>query len=205
MDLVESGIGVEASNDNRAGVIKFDTNNVKDDFSSIYIIVMSFDTHYNQSSLTASPSGVKLSNPVHRYYQGSGHSAGFSGHHSVLYQQEAKSYGIIKGYSEVIYGNGGESLEGRSDHRGPVAAFYEFDRKLYSEVVLAAGSSFVSRDKAEENILAELCNYNTADGDEIQMNARQDCLYDIGKIQQRVTGKWNAVLSTVQVSDHTEV
>lgn len=65
MDLAESGVRVEAVNDNRAGQLRFDLSNLRSDTTSFYVIIMSFDTHYNKSSLTArSSSSVQLSNPV---------------------------------------------------------------------------------------------------------------------------------------------
>mmetsp|Transcript_13759 Transcript_13759/g.22766 ORF Transcript_13759/g.22766 Transcript_13759/m.22766 type:complete len:796 (-) Transcript_13759:109-2496(-) len=188
MNLAESGIRVEATNDNRAGLIRFDLSNMRSDSSSLYIIVMSFDTEYNQSYVTAqSSTQALLSNPVHRYYQGAGHSAGFSGHHSLHFSEKAKSYGIIQGYDVPTWASAGESLDGFSDRHGPVAVFYEFDRGQVSEVVMAAGSSFVSRDKAEQNLQGEFSGSNS--------------MFDVETVVGRVTRRWEETLSVVKVSD----
>lgn len=69
MDLAESGVSVEAVNDNRAGLLRFDLTNLRSDASSFYVIVMSFDTHYNKSSVSAlSANHLQLTNPVHCSY-----------------------------------------------------------------------------------------------------------------------------------------
>ena len=68
MDLAESGVRVEAVNDNRAGQVRFDLTHLRSDASSFYVIVMSFDTHYNKSSLLAlSSTSLQLSNPVYEH------------------------------------------------------------------------------------------------------------------------------------------
>lgn len=191
MDLAESGIRVEATSDNRAGLVRFDSSNMPSDASSFYVIMLSFDTHYNESSVSAlTSSQAQLSNPVHRYYQGAGQPAGFSGHHSLHFSREAKSYGIIQGYSEVTRAADGQSLAATSDERGPVALFFEFPRG--SEVVLAAGSSFVSRDKAEANLRAEL-------------GQQEGGMFDVEAVVARVTQRWETSLSAVLVSDDPQV
>jgi hypothetical protein len=50
MNLAESGVLVEATNDNRAGLLRFDLTGMHPDAHSFYVIVMSFDTHYNEVS-----------------------------------------------------------------------------------------------------------------------------------------------------------
>jgi putative alpha-1,2-mannosidase len=142
-----------------------------------------------------------FSNPVHRYYQGAGRPAGFSGHHSLHFSQKAKSYGIIQGYNVVTRATADQSLEGESDRQGPVAVFYEFDRDDQTEVILAAGSSFVSRDKAEENLQAELSMTKT----NATVRKFSDDIFDFEAVVTRVTQRWDDTLSVVQVADGSEV
>ena len=141
------------------------------------------------------------------------------------FQQPAKSFGIIQGYTEVTPAPEGGSIEGQSDHRGPVAAYYEFDREEYDEVVLAAGASFVSREKAEENLWAELSDsdreYRGADKGTEGRQGRQEkesnssaeaslgavlmSVFDMERVVSRVTQQWESTLSAVLVSDDPQV
>jgi putative alpha-1,2-mannosidase len=194
MDLSESGVQVEATSDSRAGILRFNLQHLRpaENSSSFYLLVMSFDTLYNESTVTAvSDQEMFLSNPVHRFYQGSGESAGFSGHHTIHFAQPAKTFGIIEGYSSVTYSSGGGSVEGSSDSRGSVVMFYEFDREEYDEVEVAVGSSFVSRAKATANLHAEL--------------GEGGARFELERVRERTTTRWESALSRVLVADDAEV
>ena len=116
------------------------------------------------------------------------------------FSKKAKSYGIIQGYDVPTWASAGESLDGVSDRQGPVAVFYEFDLDQLTEVVLAAGSSFVSRVKAEENLQAELSgSHNNGTGD------NEKNMFDMEAVVGRVTRRWEETLSVVKVSDDPQV
>ena len=192
--LPESGLVLEAVNDNRAGVVRFDASTVQQD--SFYVIIMAFDTMYNESYVDIlSNTSVQLSNPAHRWYQASGRSAGFDGHHHIQFSQEAKSFGIIQDYSQVTPG----ATSGESSHKtGNAAAYFEFSTSSLSssssvnnnapgEVFAAIGSSFVSRDKARNNAVAELGPSGSAQ------------MFDQASVRERVTMEWERRLATVSV------
>lgn len=180
--LPESGVVLEASNDNRAGTMRVDLTKSKKD--TFYIIVIGFDTMYNKSSLSIlSASSMQLSNPVHRWYQGTKTPAGFSGHHHVEFSVAAVSYGIIEGYNKVRPG----ATAGLSNVNGPVAAYFEFDASQYDVVMASVGSSFVSRDKARLNMHAEL-------------GQAQSELFDLHGVRTRVTDTWEDKLSSISVT-----
>eukprot|EP00602_Paraphysomonas_sp_CaronLab_P006036 CAMPEP_0185018502 /NCGR_PEP_ID=MMETSP1103-20130426/1207_1 /TAXON_ID=36769 /ORGANISM="Paraphysomonas bandaiensis, Strain Caron Lab Isolate" /LENGTH=656 /DNA_ID=CAMNT_0027548339 /DNA_START=385 /DNA_END=2355 /DNA_ORIENTATION=- len=181
IDLKESDLRVEASNDDRAGIARFTPGRSTGD--SFYVIVMGFDTMYNDSTVRIlSESSVEYSNPVHRWYQGTGRPAGFSGHHMLRFSRPALSYGIIHGYTSVRPGE----KNGKSGLEGPVAAYFEFTSE--SSVSVAVGSSFVSTDKSRVNLQAELGG-----------NA-----FDLEGLARRVSDLWEEKLSALDVQNFNE-
>ena len=52
MALTESGITVEATNDNRAGLMRFDLSNMRSDAQSFYVIVIYMSHLISPSRLT---------------------------------------------------------------------------------------------------------------------------------------------------------
>lgn len=180
--LPESGVTMEAVNDNRAGIFSIDLSVAKQD--TFYLIGMGFDTMYNKSSVSIlSNKTMAFSNPVHRLYQAAGKPAMFAGHHYVELSEEAISCGIIEGYTDVHVG----ATEGTSSEAGPVAAYFEFSASAYSKVMAAVGSSFVSREKARANMFAEL-------GDSAEMG-----LFDMSAVSTKVTAIWEDKLSIIKV------
>jgi putative alpha-1,2-mannosidase len=183
VSLPESGVTIEAVNDNRAGIMSVDLTAAKQD--TFYVIAMGFDTMYNKSSVSIlSKSSMQTSNPVHRWYQATGQPAMFAGHHHIEFSEEALSYGIIEGLSEVRPG----AEQGQSGELGPVAAYFEFSTAQYSKVMAAVGSSFVSRDKAQANMVAELGGSAEAG------------LFDLEAVRARVTAAWEDKLSIIDVT-----
>lgn len=160
---------------------------------------MSFDSQYNMSSLRIIDNkSMELSNPAHRWYQANGELAGFSGHHFVKFSRKALSFGIIGGDSEVQPG----ATEGQSGQSGLVAAYFEFDISQKEAVMAAVGSSFVSREKAKANLYAELSatvSSSTAETDD------ESGLFDLEGIVERVSSKWETMLSAIEVEDFAEV
>ena len=162
MNLVESSMIIEAASDLRSGIMKV-TPPEKDEF--FYLIFKASDTMYNQSSIAIVPTtsadnsstreeyvdALTISSPVHRWYQSKGQYAEFSGHHYFKTSRPACEFGIIKGYSDVQIG----VLNGTSDVSGTVAAYLKFESRL-GEVRVATGTSFISVEKASENLYAEL-------------------------------------------------
>ena len=188
MNLAESSMVIEAASDLRSGIMKV-TPSEKHEF--FYLIFKASDTMYNQSSITIVPTTpaddssnheqyvdiVTITSPVHRWYQSKGQYAEFSGHHYFKLSRPACEFGIIKGYSDVQKG----SLDGTSDVTGTVAAYLKFESSL-GEVRVATGTSFLSVEKAKDNLHTEL---ETADFIGIDVSESsgtfQDGLTDGGK------------------------
>jgi len=188
IDLPESGMKLSATGDNTAGLVKVDVADAKS--PTFFIIIASFDTQYNESTIDiTSPSGVLVSNPVHRWYLQTGESAGFSGHHAVSFSADAISYGMIEdGYLVKEGATHGQS----SAEFGTVAAYFEFDatKTDAAQVLVAVGSSFVSREKAQTNLEIELIQGpNTGD------------LFDFDAVSTKVRGVWNDRLATLKVTE----
>ena len=197
---------MEATNDNRAGILRFNLQNFSFDQNKFYLIVMAFDLDYNESSVQiTSPNTITLSNPVHRWYQATGQPAGFSGHHYLQFSTQATSFGIIRAYDQVQPG----ATDGISDATGIVAAYLEFDATSVAEdmiVSVAVGSSFVSPEKAHANMLAELSPPpSPSSSSSSSLSSSSSSLYDVEAVVTRVTAVWENVLSAVDVYDDSEV
>jgi hypothetical protein len=214
IQLKESGTTVEAANDNRAGILRFGLDEYSAD--KFYLIIMSFDSQYNMSSLQIlGNDSLHISNPAHRWYQASGELAGFSGHHYIQFSRAATSYGTITGYTEVHPG----TTEGQSDSSGPVAAYFEFNIADKESVMAAVGTSFVSSDKAKANMYAELsasggvsqsANHQWSTHSRHKGNSQEApvidaALFDLEGVVERVSATWEAVLSAIDVEDSLEV
>lgn len=183
VSLPESGVSIEAVNDNRAGVLRVDLSSAIQ--NTFYLIIISHDTMYNDSTIEIlSNKTLQVSNPVHRWYQATGQPAGFSGYHHLELSKDALSFGMIEGSSLVRPG----ATIGESSDLGPVAAYFEFDSNMFKEVMIAVGSSFVSREKARLNMIAEL-------------GASPEQLFNLKKVQARVTAQWEHHLGTIAVSE----
>ncbi len=180
--LPESGLKVSGTNDNAAGLVKVNSKDAKTD--TFYILVASFDTSYNESTVEiTSTSSVLVSNPVHRWYLQMGESAGFSGHHSIKFSQTAISSVIIEADGTISVG----ATSGKSGSAGTATAYFEFQSSMKNEVIAAIGSSFISRDKAEVNLQSELA-------------AAPYGLFDFNNVVSRVNTAWNTRLSSLKVS-----
>jgi predicted alpha-1,2-mannosidase len=88
-------------------------------------------------------------NPVHRLYQGSGHSAGFSGYFVVRFQGSAAKFGTWCG--EVITPD--SRKQGKGCNR--LGAYVSLKPGVARRLLVKVGTSFTSIEKAEANLDAE--------------------------------------------------
>jgi putative alpha-1,2-mannosidase len=199
MNLAESSMIIEAASDLRSGIMKV-TPSEKDEF--FYLIFKASDTMYNQSSISMVPTtpadrssnieeyvdALTMTSPVHRWYQSKGQYAEFSGHHYFKTSRPACEFGIIKGYSNVLVG----ALSGESDASGTVAAYLKFESRL-GEVRVATGTSFLTVEKARENLYAEL---ETSDFIGTSFPGTSHVLQQDG-----LTAGWNTFVSSSTIFD----
>ena len=96
-----------------------------------------------------------------RWYQSKGEYAGFSGHHYFRTSVPAVEVGVIDGSGTPRPGE----YFGSSDKSGTSVGYLKFEVAQLGErreIFVAAGSSFVSLDKAERNLLSELARAPTS-------------------------------------------
>lgn len=162
IELSESQLSLKATSLYTSGMLRIEdtsstsvnTNSATDFF---YILIMAHDNMYNQSSVTISDSDdtVYVTNPVHRWYQSTGEYAGFDGHHIFTTSRPALEVGIIHGYTGGVE----SSLHSaQSDANGSAVAYLKFARSD-GPVTIKTACSFISRDKALDNLQKEFA-YN---------------------------------------------
>ena len=179
IDLQESSLLVEAASDVRSGIMKV-TPYATTKHEYFYLIFKASDTMYNESyikisqpddDLSSESEGIDnieyvrlenekekifgnslaISSPVHRWYQSKQKNANFSGHHYFMTSRPACEYGMIEDYRYIKK----NQLIGVSNKKGTVAAYLKFKSSL-GEVRIATGTSFVSVEKAKQNLYSEL-------------------------------------------------
>lgn len=201
--LPESLIQVEASSLNSAGIMKI-SSITNENSRSTYLLLMGSDTMYNESTveILANDSAI-VSSPVHRWYQARGEHAGFSGHHYFKFSRMAKRVGIIHGHSE--HQSDGKGI-GHSTVNGPAVAFFEFSL-ADGPVSVTSGCSFISPNKARDNMVEELKEFGRGDVNqgETKSNSPSSSTsvvrsIDLGKLSSVVKDQWNEKLGSLDVS-----
>ena len=229
IDLLESSLLVEAASDIRSGIMKV-TPRATIQHKYFYLIFKSSDTMYNESFINISyqkvdrtsnilkshnlkngeeiPHGdekeklvsLTISSPVHRWYQSKQKNANFSGHHYFISSRPACEFGIIEEYTNIKK----NQLIGISNKKGTVAAYLKFESAL-GEVSIATGTSFVSVEKAEENLYSELDitlsrngEINTSRIEAINLDVAQD---KIPENESKSKSKLCETISCVENSD----
>ena len=95
-------------------------------------------------------------NPVHRIYQGSGQSAGFSGYFVVQFDKPFDQYGTWR--DEAIQANTNTAIG--SQKRGEsLGAYVSFGNKIQT-VTVRVGTSFTSLEAARKNLQAEIPDFD---------------------------------------------
>jgi len=218
MFLQESNIEVEAASNNAAGIFRsrLMTTPAGPSRSAptseyYYLLFLASDSMYNQSSVEVKKGSdqevesVVVHSPVHRWYQSRGEYANFDGHHVFKINRAPVEYGIIHGYasidsidSVVIEAN---ATFGTSSNNGPAVVYLKF-RASDGDVTVATACSFISADKAEFNLYAELNN--------VQNNPlpdrNDDSLFDLHTLVDHTSTVWEKQLASFQVglSVHAE-
>lgn len=119
---------------------------------------------------------IRGRNPVHRIYQGSGKSAGFSGWFVIEWPEtlEIVSHGTYKG--DQIF-TGADRI---ADSSG-IGAFISFNVKKGESIVVKAASSFTGITGALKNLYAEIPDF------------------DFDAVRSRLTGIWNQQLGKINL------
>ena len=223
MRLVESSLLVEAASASRSGVLRISstaasvgsgggvdpaTGEVEAD-DDIYVLFAAFDSRHNKSTVKFLPAAsgndgcieeVVISSPVHRWYQSRGEFAHFSGHHYFKLSQPACDYGMIE-----QRGKGREwvrtfATEATSSADGPAAAYVKYSRRALGDrsLLVYTGASFVSQDKAFQNLLAELSTVSTPEEASTQAFVSLEALRDATALT------WEEKLRKLRVTPHAD-
>jgi predicted alpha-1,2-mannosidase len=95
-------------------------------------------------------------NPVHRIYQGSGTSAGFSGYFVVRFQKAFSGFGVYEGQNVLA-----NQIE-ISDKKN-LGGYATFNVKNGEKIFVKIGTSFTSIEEARKNLDAETTNLSFAE------------------------------------------
>ncbi len=207
MFLQESNIEVEAASNNAAGIFRSRLVNTPGPSRSThtseyyYLLFLASDSMYNQSSVEIKKGSdnavesVVVHSPVHRWYQSRGEYAHFDGHHVFKIKRAPVEYGIIHGYastdSTVIEAN---ATFGTSSKNGPAVVYLKF-RASDGDVTVATACSFISADKAEFNLYAEL---NSVQNNPLP-ERRYDSLFDLHTLVDQTSSIWEKQFASLQV------
>jgi len=195
VNLTESCLWAEVVSQNAAGILRISPNSDHAciDVPFYYVLILGSDTMYNKSSVEiVGEDVVHLSSPIHRWYQSKGQYAGYSGHHYFKFSRKAIETGIIDGYSGNVHPGARIGVSG-SD--GPVAAYLRFKRKD-GDIFVSTGCSFISVQKAHDNMFAELLFQRPT----VQDSVYND-IFDIKRVSNTVKEEWNARLGMIEISD----
>ncbi len=115
-------------------------------------------------------------NPVHRIYQGSGQSAGFSGYFVAQIDTPFSDFGTWQGTTPTARST---SARGRGN-REAMGAYVRWTLKPGQVVRVRVGTSFVSLEGARQNLNAEINHWNLA------------------QLRQQTEGVWNRELGKLK-------
>jgi predicted alpha-1,2-mannosidase len=118
-------------------------------------------------------------NPVHRLYQGSGKSAGFSGYFVARFQQPLQETGV---WCDTQIRPGEKEQLGGCKHLGAFATFSHWHGR---PLLVKIGTSFTSLDEAEKNLDAENPGW------------------DFEKTRRAAEGAWKRLLERIAVKGGT--
>ncbi|MGF7216380.1 putative alpha-1,2-mannosidase [Spirosoma lacussanchae] len=173
--LVDSGIRAELSAHTRAGVLQF---TYEKGGESGLLIEPNSDEGEGYVEIHPERNEIVGYNPAHRIYQGSGQSAGFSGHFVVQFDRPLASFGTWINYEPT---EGAKQAKG-TGKRESVGAYVRWNLKPGEVVRVRVGTSFVSEAGARANLRQEIPDWNLA------------------RVRQQTEAAWNAELGRMQAT-----
>ena len=146
--LDDYAIKAEITSTARSGVLRFQYGSDEDHF-----VVIEPNSDEGEGFVEIYPESGEIVgyNPVHRIYQGSGQSAGFSGYFVIQFDAPFTAHGTWKG-SAIQSGSTTSKAESRNQSTG---AFVNFGTGKLT-VTARVGTSFTSIEAARQNLKAEI-------------------------------------------------
>lgn len=153
VDLLDHKIKAEMTATARCGLMRFTFQN-----SDNHTILLEPNSDEGEGFVKIDPKKGEIVgyNPVHRIYQGSGQSAGFSGYFVVQFDRPFAQYGTWR--DETIQANN-ETASGSKKRGERLGAYVSFGKKDQA-VTVRVGTSFTSLEGARQNLLAEIPDFN---------------------------------------------
>lgn len=174
VELTDAHVKAELSATVRAGMLKF---TFYDKAPAYVLIEPNSDEGEGYVEIVPERKELIVHNPVHRIYQGSGQSAGFSGFYVIQFEKPFKSFGTWEG-NEIE--PRGKKVKG-AGNRVSVGAFVELDITSNPIVHVRVGSSFTDVEGARKNLTNELSHW------------------DITKVKVQAAAAWNKELGRVRI------
>ncbi len=176
--LEDHNVQVSMTATPRCGILQFDFE--QGDQEHFVLFEPNSDEGEGYVEILAEKGEIVGYNPVHRIYQGSGQSAGFSGYFVIQFDAPWAGYGTWR--DDDTYPEG-KLLKGekRGESLGAYASFGTKKQRVSARV----GTSFTSLEAARKNLAAEIPDF------------------DFAKIRKQNEANWNTALGkmTVQGSD----
>ena len=169
--LSNYGVIAEMSATARCGIFRFTFQNEGEAH-----LIFNPNSDEGEGSIRVIPgkSEINGSNPVRRIYQGSGKTAGFSGHFVVKIEKKLEGYGTFS--NDEIFKNE-KSIENKPNS----GAYVSFKVKKGEQIIVKVGTSFVGIDEAEKNLENEIPGY------------------DFELVRNNLNKQWNNLLSKITV------
>ncbi|MBB3837713.1 putative alpha-1,2-mannosidase [Runella defluvii] len=174
VELTDAHIKAEVSATKRSGLLKF---TFQDKAPAYLLIEPNSDEGEGYVEIVPDRNELVVYNPVHRIYQGSGQSAGFSGYYVIQFEKPFKNFGTWEGNeiqprSQKVKGAG---------NRVSVGAYVEIDITTNPVVNVRVGSSFTDAAGARTNLTSELAHW------------------DLHKVKAQAAEAWNKELGRIAI------
>ncbi len=179
VELLDYKIKAEMTATPRSGLLRFDFQDSED-----HKILFEVNSDEGEGFVEILPKKGEIVgyNPVHRIYQGSGESAGFSGYFVVQFDKPFDDYGTWR--DEAIQANINAAIGSRK--RGEsLGAYVSFGKKSQA-VTVRVGTSFTSLEAARKNLEAEIPDY------------------DFEKVRKATEATWNKALGKMTAQGSQE-
>jgi len=186
-----------------------DDDDDDDGDDDLYFLFAAFDSRHNKSTVKFLPAAtdndgcvdeVIISSPVHRWYQSRGEFAHFSGHHYFKLSQPACTYGMIEQRGLGREWVRTHAMESTSSADGPAAAYVKYSRRALGSrpLLVYTGASFVSPDKAFQNLHAELAAVGTLE------EASTVAFVTLEALRDATARTWEEKLQKLRVTPHAD-
>ncbi|WP_418214744.1 GH92 family glycosyl hydrolase [Bacteroides difficilis] len=169
--FAESQLLSEMTATDRSAIFRF----TPDQADSVYILVTPNNDHFAGSiTIDVEKQEIKGYNPAYRIYQGTGQSAGFSGHFVVHFDRPFTVYGVY---------NENERLQSATqmDNKRELGAYIGFKLDKGEALIVKTASSFTSTDAAARNLEVEIPDW------------------DFDKVRVATEKRWNDHLSSINI------